>query len=168
MVEHAVKEKEETRMTVPVVTRMEPVTPFFSLQRDMNKLIDDFSRELHMWSPQIREPFFGDFHAKIDLKENDKEIVVTAEIPGVEQKDIEIFATVDTLTVKGEKREETEVNEKNCYRTERKYGYFERVLPLPKEIDVNNIEATYKNGVVKIVMAKNPLPTKDTKKIAIK
>ncbi len=164
----AVKEKEEIK--APVSTKRERYSayPFLPLQRDMNQLFEDFSRGLGMWRPRIAETFFGDFHAKVELKDNDNELIVSAELPGVDMKDIELTLSPDSLTIKGEKREEVEEKEKGFYHCERNYGYFQRVLPLPCQIDKDSVEATFKNGVLKVVILKSKESIKDTKKVEIK
>lgn len=169
----AVKEKEEKVQTVEekamAPSRREAyLYPFHLLQRDMNQLFEDFTRGMDMWRPRFADQFFGDFAIKVDLKDNDKEIVVTAEVPGVEQKDIEVLLNSETLTIKGEKKQEKEEKEKGYYRCERSYGSFQRMIPLPCEIEKDNVQATYANGVLKIVLAKSPEIIKGTKKVDIK
>lgn len=164
-----VKEKEQEK-NVPKRHEHDSFSsyPFHLLQRDMNHLFDSFARGLDMWRPRIVEPFLGDFHIKLDLKDNDQDIVLTAEIPGVQQKDIEISLNNETLTIKGEKKEVKEETEKGYYRSERSYGSFQRMIPLPCGIDKDKVQATYDNGVLKVVMPKCKEALEVVKKIEIK
>lgn len=164
------KAKEESpKPAAPAKNRPFSHYPFLSLQRDMNHLFEDFARGIELWRPGFVEPFFGDFHAKVDLKDNENEIIVTAELAGVGQDDIEILLTADSLTIKGEKKEEKEENQKDkgYYRSERNYGFFQRILPLPCEIEQANVKASFKNGVLKIVMPKSTESVKKARKIEI-
>ncbi len=111
---------------------------------------------------------FGEFRIKVDFMDNDKAVIVTAEIPGMNQKDIDIELSSDTLTIKGEKRVEKEEFEKGHYHSERSFGFFQRVLALPCQVDKDKVEATYKNGILKIVMEKDKESEKDVKKITLK
>jgi len=164
-----VKESEqEKNAAVSVKHENHPSYPFHLLQRDMNHLFENFARGVDMWRPRFVEPLFGDIQIRLDLKDNDENIVFTAEIPGVEQKDIEISVTDDTLMVKGEKKEEKHESEKGYYRAERSYGCFQRMIPLPCEIEKDHVEATFNNGVLKIVLPKNKQVMKETKKVTIK
>lgn len=164
----AVKERiEEKPEMTPVKRDMHPY-PFHFLQRDMNKLFEDFTRGVEIWRPHFAEPLLGEYHVKVDLKDNEKEFVLSAEVPGVDQKDIEITITPDYLMIKGEKKEEKEENEKGYYRSERSYGCFQRVLPLPCKVEKDHVTATFKNGILKVVMPKCMESMKEVKKVEIK
>ena len=97
----------------------------------------------------------GMFTPSIDVKENEKEFIIKAELPGVEEKDIEITVTNDAVTIKGEKKEEKEDKDKNYYYMERSYGSFSRVIPLEAEIESSKAEARFKNGILDIKILKN-------------
>jgi HSP20 family protein len=139
--------------------------PFSALQHEMNRIFDDFFRD---WD---EPPFgasasrFGIFQPSIDVKESDTEIVVYAELPGLEEKDIEVLLTDDALTVKGEKKEE---KGKTYYHMERSYGSFHRVIPLPGGIDQKNVQAQFKNGVLSITLQKADQAKARGRKIPIK
>lgn len=107
-------------------------------------------------------------HAKIDVKDTDTELVVTAELPGVELKDIEISLNDHSLSIKGEKKEEREEKDKGYYRMERTYGSFHRLLPLTCAVDKDKVSATAKNGVIKIVLPKLKETRASEKKIEVK
>lgn len=147
--------------------RREEDSPFFSLQREMNRMFDDVLRG---WdeSPFGITTGKGFFQPSIDVKENDKEITIKAELPGMEEKDIEVLLTDDTLTIKGEKKEEKEEQGKSYYFMERSYGSFHRVIPLPHGVDQKKVDAQYKKGVLSITLQKMEEAKSSGKKIAIK
>jgi HSP20 family protein len=107
-----------------------------------------------------------DVMPRVDVSETDQAIEVTAELPGLEEKDVEIDFTDDVLTIKGEKKSEKEQKEKNRYISERTYGCFLRSIQLPSGIDPAKIEASIDKGVLTVKVPK-PAPT-ITKKIEIK
>ncbi|MEN6386905.1 MAG: Hsp20/alpha crystallin family protein, partial [Phycisphaerales bacterium] len=133
-------------------TRRETENPFFALQHRMNRMFDDF----------LGEPFdiFGWREGKenamfipaMNLSETDKEIVITADLPGIEEKDLDISVSKGELTIKGEKKKETEEKNKNYYRMERSYGNFTRTIALPEGIDESKINAELKKGVLKLTI----------------
>ncbi|MDN3510740.1 MAG: Hsp20/alpha crystallin family protein [Candidatus Jettenia sp. CY-1] len=118
-----------------------------SLQNEMNRMMDRIFREGNltetgMWLPPI------------DLSETNDKIIVKAEIPGIDPKDIDISIQENTLFLKGEKREEKEEKGKNYYRVERQYGSFSRSVVLPATVDTDKITAECKNGVLEIILQK--------------
>jgi HSP20 family protein len=88
----------------------------------------------------------------LDVFEKDGKLHINAELPGMQEKDIEIEVTDDTLTISGEKRDEREVKENNYYRSERSYGSFRRQVALPAGADTDKVDATFKDGVLKIAV----------------
>lgn len=108
----------------------------------------------------------GQWTPAIDVSETDKEILVKAEIPGMEAKDIDISLDGRVLTLKGEKKTEQEEKEENYHRVERRYGTFSRSFELPADVDTNKVNATYKDGVLKLNLTKTKAQT--VKKIEIK
>ncbi|MBX3075576.1 Hsp20/alpha crystallin family protein [Candidatus Obscuribacterales bacterium] len=155
--------KEETKKTP---ARRELLAPFASLQHEMNKLFDELRGGWNI-HPSVFEQL-GDFHAKVDMKDNDKDIVVSAELPGVEMKDINISLNGETLVLKGEKKVEKEEKEKGYYRMERSYGSFYRAIPLPCEVEQNAVDAIYKDGVLTVTLPKSKDSIKNEKQINIK
>ena len=149
-------------------SRHEESHPFFPLQREMNRIFDDFFQG---WDVA---PFAGPsarlaaFHPSIDVKESDKEISVKAELPGLEEKDVEVLLDNETLTIKGEKKEEKEDKGKGYYHVECSYGSFHRVIPLPAGIDKKKVQAQFKNGVLNITLPKAEEAKAKGKKIPIK
>jgi HSP20 family protein len=104
----------------------------------------------------------------VDVSEKDKEYDITAELPGLSEKDIEVKTSNGVLTIKGEKKEEKEEREKNYYLSERRYGSFVRSFRLPEGVDANKIEATFAKGVLTVILPKTAEAQKSEKKITVK
>jgi HSP20 family protein len=149
---------------VPV--RREEDNPFSVLQQDINSLFDNFFQGFDV------EPFFrskaGGFTPQVDVSENEKEIRVSAELPGMDEKDIDVSINRDSLTIRGEKREEKEDKGKDYYRMERSYGSFTRSVPLPVEVDIDKVDAKFKKGVLTVTLPKTAKAVEETKKISVK
>lgn len=108
----------------------------------------------------------GQWAPRVDVSEGKKEITVQAELPGCDLKDIDVSLDGRILTIKGEKKQEKDEKEENVHRVERSYGYFSRALTLPAEVDPEAVDATYKKGVLKIIL--NKVKEAEGKKIDIK
>jgi HSP20 family protein len=148
-----------------VPAKSEEYNPFALLRQEVNALFDNFPRGSEI------EPFtgrFGVFSPSVDIKESDKDIKVSAELPGMEEKDIEVSLGRDSLTIKGEKKEEKEDKGKNYYRMERSYGSFTRTIPLPAEVDMDKVKAEFKKGILTVTLPKTARAIKETKKIPVK
>jgi len=104
----------------------------------------------------------------VDVTEDDKAYKIAAEMPGVEEKDIEVNVNEDTLILKGEKRQEKEEKGKNTYVSERSYGSFQRTFALPEGVDRDKIAADFSKGVLTVTLPKTPESQKQQKKIEIK
>ena len=127
----------------------------FPLQREMNRLFDDFFPGFGfptLWEPEERA--LSRFSPKVNVSETDKEIKVSAELPGMDKDDINVELDDTALTIRGEKKEEHEEKEKDCYRREQCYGAFHRVVSLPTEVDANSAKAKFKKGVLTIALPK--------------
>ena len=125
--------------------------------RETTKSLEAFRREMD----RIFDKFFEmipfpeqEFIPSVDISETDNEIMVQAEIPGIDPKDLDISLNGRLLTIKGEKKSEHEEKRENYHKIERKYGTFSRTLELPTDIDPDKVEAKYKDGVLKIVFSK--------------
>ena len=138
--------------------------PFARLHQEVERVFEDFGRMTPMRWPGNGE--MADF--KIDMSETDKEIRVTAELPGVDEKDVEVTLSGDLLTIKGEKKVEEERKKEDCYVVERAYGAFERTFRLPYEVAVKDLSAEFDKGVLKIVLPKPAEVRAETKKIEVK
>ena len=113
------------------------------------------------------EPFRREWTPSLDVSETKNNIVVKAEAPGVDPKDIDISLMGDVLTIKGEKRQEKEEKDQNYHRVERSYGVFTRSVRLPQEVQSDKIEASYKNGILKITLPKSEEAKKKEIKIKV-
>ena len=139
--------------------------PFRSLFQEVQKTFEDFSR---------RTPFarFGSdlLSPKIDVAESKDAVEVTAELPGVEEKDVDVTLVDDVLTIRGEKKTEREEQDKdkNWHVVERSYGSFSRVIPLPFDPDATKVQAKFDKGVLRIRLPKPAEATKKEQKIEIK
>ena len=104
----------------------------------------------------------------VDVTEDDKTYKVAAELPGLDEKDIEVSVTGDVLTLKGEKRQEKEEKDKNWYVSERAYGSFQRAFSLPQGVDRDKIAAEFAKGVLTVTLPKSAETQKQQKKIEVK
>lgn len=145
------------------LVRWNPRNDFWGMHRRLNRMFDDLLvPATHRESNA--HPLLSGVPA-VDIVENENSIVIQAEMPGVDKKDIEIDVKDGVLTLKGERKADSETKEENYYRRERVYGSFQRVFTLPSEVNHEAIKADYKDGVLKIDIPK-PEKTKP-KKITI-
>jgi HSP20 family protein len=140
--------------------------PFLAMQRRMNRLFDDFMAPL----PGLLtyEEMGASFTPRVDVEEDEKEVRVTAELPGMDAKDIDISIHRDVLTLRGEKSSEHEEKKGQYHRIERSYGSFERQIPLGMEVDAGKAEAEYKNGVLTVTLPKPAGEAAKTRRIKVK
>jgi len=152
------------KKSVPIKRELE--NPFALLRKEIDEIFDNFFRGFEL------EPYFGrwrdGFTPNVDVVEDDKEIRVSAELPGMDEKDIEVTLNRESLTIKGEKKEEKEDRGKDFYRVERSYGSFQRVIPLPCEVEEDKAEATFRKGVLKVRLPKTAEARKAVKRIPVK
>jgi HSP20 family protein len=142
--------------------------PVFSLQKEMDTIFDDFFKRFDLM-PFEREPArFGTFSPSVDVKDNSKDVTIKAELPGMDEKDIEVSLTDGAIIIKGEKKEEKEDKDKDFYRMERSYGSFSRTIPLPTGIDSQKANAVFKKGVLTITIPKTEEAKTKLKKIKVK
>ena len=148
-----------------------------SLRREMDRLFDRFSgsfpmpswRRMFDWEPAMHSESTFSFAApSVDVAEDDKAYKITAELPGLEEKDIEVSVAGDMLVLKGEKKQESEKKEKNYHMTERAYGSFQRAFALPDGVDRAKIAADLAKGVLTITLPKTAEAQKPAQKIAVK
>ena len=129
--------------------------PFLSLQREIDRLFDDFTRGFSTLS-MMPAPG-GKLMPVTDVTETDKEIEINAELPGLEEKDLQINLSDNVLTIKGEKKAEKERKEIDFRMVERSYGAFERTIELPEGVNPDSIKATIAKGVLTVTVPK-PAP----------
>lgn len=152
-----------------------PAGSFAALRGEIDRLFDDFSRsafgrgffDLRPFGWPERKPAFR--APSVNFSEGDKAFEITAELPGIEEKDVEIEIEAGMITIKGEKREEKDAKDKNFYVMERSFGSFQRGFRLPENVDEKKISATFKNGVLTVTLPKKSpgKPAKAGRKIAI-
>ncbi len=150
--------------------------PFERLRQEIDRLFDDFGwgswppfrRSLFAGEPLFRRALTRATMPAVDVVESEKAYEITAELPGMDEKNIEVKVTDGGLTIKGEKREEKEEKEKDYYMQERRYGSFERSFELPESVDSNKIEASFKKGVLTVTLPKKAEAQKPAKKIEVK
>ena len=139
--------------------------PFAALQNEVTRLFDDFSRG---W-PAMTTATAPELVPSMDVTETDKEFEISVELPGLEDKDVQVNVADNVLTVKGEKKaekEEKEEKNKNYHRYERSYGSFSRSLQLPDGVNADAIKANLANGVLRVTVPK-PAPAQ-VKKVEVK
>lgn len=151
--------------------------PLEKLRQQVDHLFDDFnlgsglspfSRGLFDVEPFWRRELIGHGMPAVDITEKDKSYEITAEVPGMDQKDIEVKLSNGSLIIKGEKQEDKEEKRKGYHLSERHYGSFERVFNLPKGIDADKIDASFSKGVLCISLPKKPEAMKADKVVPIK
>jgi HSP20 family protein len=147
-----------------LLSRRRDESPFRSLQREMNRMFENF------WLEPFGafEEWPGAFVPTVDVTEEDKEVRISAELPGMDEKDIDVTVRNNILTIQGEKKQEQEEKQKGFYRKESSYGTFRRVIDLPAEVDESKAEAEFKKGILRIRLPKTAEAQTKTKKIKIK
>jgi HSP20 family protein len=145
--------------------RREEDNPFAMMQREINRMFDAFNRS---WGLGAFPEFTGSFMPRLDVTEEAKAFIVTAELPGMSEKGIDLSISGDTLTIRGEKKEEKEDKNRNYYYSERSYGMFTRSIPLPRQIETDKVSASFKKGVLTITLPKAAAAVEATKKIEVK
>jgi len=156
--------RNRTRQT-PARRRSE-VTPFDRFHDEVDRLFEDFFGNYPLARQGEEENW--PIVPEVDVQETDNEIIVNAELPGVEEKDLDLRIDNGNLTLKGEKEEKDENKEGDMYHTERRYGSFMRTIPLNAEVDAENAEANFKNGVLNVKLPKIGEKEEEGKKIEVK
>lgn len=149
----------------PAVPRRRTGDPFmelFSLPERLERLLGE------VWGLGPRETVAGVLAPPLDMRETDREFVVTVELPGVDKKDIKVDLSDDVLTIEGEKREEKDRESGNYHVIERSWGSFRRSVRLPAEVDRDAVSATFKDGVLEVKLPKTEKEQKRTRKIEVK
>ncbi|VVO87526.1 Hsp20/alpha crystallin family protein [Pseudomonas fluorescens] len=151
--------------------------PLEKLRQQVDHLFEDFNhrsslspfgRGLFDIDPLWRRELIGHSLPAVDITEKDKSFEITAELPGMDQKNIEVKLSNGSLIIKGEKKEDKEEKRKGYYLSERHYGSFERVFNLPKGVDADKIEASFSKGVLSLSLPKKPEAMKADKVVPIK
>jgi HSP20 family protein len=150
---------------IPV--RREESAPLRSLQNDINRAFDDFWRGVEPAWPSLSTSWSVSVPS-VDVSQTDREVEITAELPGMDEKDIDVSLAEGVLTIRGEKKSETEKRQRNYYLHERTFGSVERVIPLPDSVDLGSANATFKNGVLTVRFAKKPEAVASTRRIPVR
>lgn len=167
--------KEEKPVDTPAV--MGGWHPLESLRREVDRLFEDFNggawhlpfrRSLFDLDPVWRRASTWGIAPAVDIAEKEKAFEISAELPGMQEKDIEVSFANGVLRVKGEKKDETAEKKKDYYLSERRYGCFERSFQVPEAVDPDKIEATFSGGVLKLTLPKTAEAQKKEKKIEVK
>jgi len=154
------------RERMPV--RRGEVEPFHDFQRQMNRLFDDFFTDFPLaprWGE--RDLATAGFSPRVDVSETDKEVKLSAELPGMDEKDITVEMDDAAVTIRGERKEEREDKGKNWYTREQSYGAFHRIVPLPASVDGEKANAKFKKGVLTITIPKREAAQAKRKAITI-
>jgi HSP20 family protein len=140
--------------------------PLMVMQRELDRAVTEMWRGME-WPFGRTERALGFVSPRIDVRETEKEIVVTAELPGLDEKEIEINLSDEWLTLRGEKRSEEERLGAGFTYSERSFGAFERRIPVRGEILADKVEAAFRNGVLTITLPRNPEAEKHMRRIPI-
>ncbi|MBD9560115.1 Hsp20/alpha crystallin family protein [Ensifer sp. ENS03] len=148
------------------IAKSDEGNPVFSLQRDVNRIFENFWKRLD-------QPFgaFGRWDTggpRMDVTETESAIEVSVELPGIDQKDVDVSLTNSALTIKGEKKSEQEESKKGYHLLERSYGSFYRSIPLPSGVDEDKVAAQFKNGVLTVTLPKTEEALSRVRKIEVK
>lgn len=131
-----------------MITRWDPFRELAQLQNRVNRLFQESA------VGQDEGLSTTSFVPPVDIYETEQNIVLKLEVPGVEQKDLDIRIENNTITIRGERKFETEVKEENFHRVERRYGSFQRSFTLPNTVNTEQVSADYENGILKVTLAK--------------
>ena len=151
--------------------------PLESLQRDIDRLFEDFdrgawrfplSRAMAGFEPMWQAGMSWGAAPAVDIVEKDGAYEIAAELPGIDEKNVELTVSDGILSIKGEKSEEKEEKQKGYYLSERQYGSFQRSFALPENVEADKIDASFKSGVLTVILPKKAEALKPEKKIAIK
>ena len=161
----------KSEVTKPTQSQVSRPTDIFGAMRDeMDRMFERFE---HGWPrlPSLLTRGMGRegmMLPEVDVHENEKQVTIEVDLPGVDEKDVSVTMANGVLTIKGEKKSEREEKKANYVMSERTYGTFERSLTLPETIDENQIEAQFDKGVLRVIAQKRPEAVKPEKKIEIK
>jgi HSP20 family protein len=144
-----------------------PNDPFVSIRRAMDRLYDDFLTDVGYSGIDLLPDGVHSFSPRIDIEEKDDVIVLSAELPGLTEKDVQVEADAENLIIRGEKKSQREEKHANYSCTERAFGTFERVLRMPGKIDKDGIRAGMKEGVLTVTIPRPPEARKEMRKIPV-
>lgn len=147
------------------------LSPWRAWESEIEHLFSDISPfrwgRLRGWDDVKAKLGAGLLAPSLDVYDEKKDVVVKAELPGMAKEDVEITLSDSTLTIRGEKKRQEEVKEKDYYRTEREYGSFVRTVPLPAEVNADAVKASFKDGVLEVRLPKSDTPRKQPLRVKI-
>jgi HSP20 family protein len=159
----------EAQSTNKPSVRGRSADPFSALRDEMDRMLGRFEQGWPRWPVALgRALEGGSMWPELDVHDDADRLTVEVDLPGVDEKDVELTLTDGLLTIKGEKKSQREEKKNNYYVSERSYGSFERSIRLPDTIDESTLEARFDNGVLSILAQKKPEAVKSEKKIEIK
>lgn len=133
------------------IIRREPATGMARLRDEMNRLLEDFFGE----TAEERAPATMMRVPSVDVINRENDVQVRAEMPGIDKDNIQVQATPEALMIRAEVKKETEEKEENFIRRERRMGTFQRVIPMPEEIKPNEVKASYRDGILEVILPKS-------------
>ena len=157
-----------TKSQTPSLWDPDRYEPFKSLHQEIDRVFDSFTESMPWAAKKNGGNGFGRMAPQVNLSESEKAVEVTVELPGVDEKDIDVTVTDDILTIKGEKKAEKEEKDKDYHMIERSYGAFQRSLSLPCEVKADKVDAKLTNGVLEITLPKSPQAKAKSHKVKIK
>lgn len=169
------KKEEEQQVTALPVQRpgqLHRDNPLAQFHQEIDRVFDGFFRGFGLPSTVFGREFAplagnGRLKPTLDITAADREYTISVELPGIEEKDVQLELSDNTLVIRGEKKHEKEEKEENYYRMERSYGSFQRVLCLPEDAEQDGIGASYKRGVLTVTIPRKAQPVTKIKQIAV-
>jgi HSP20 family protein len=149
---------------------MKPEKRFFSPFEEMERWFEEAFRRPFFapsWMPRLRMPDVGATYPSVDIFEDDNDVIVKAELPGMKKDEIEVNISDDVITISGEKKTDDKVEKKDYYRLECSFGSFTRTLRLPAETQTDKAKANFKDGVLEIRIPKTATEVRKVKKITV-
>lgn len=145
-----------------------PADPFTSVAREVDRIFSDLALGLRWPTGDLLRADASAFVPAVDVESDEKSIRISAELPGLEEKDVQVSLTEGVLTLRGEKKSGREERGKGAYRIERSYGAFERRFALPEDADTARAEATFRKGVLTVAIPRIEKPKPEVKQIPVR
>lgn len=161
----------------PTTASYDPFGDMTRMSNLMGRMLEGFHDDPFFRTPLARfselDRWFGDFSPQrfrptVDVVDEEAALRVSAELPGLDKDDVQVFIDDDVLVLRGEKRNVDESTERGIYRSERFYGSFQRAIPLPGDVDREGVEARYQDGVLTVRLPKRPQSGQSQRQVAVK
>jgi len=162
------KEKEKEKGRKEEGREIGPYRPFFELSpfREMGRMFDELMGR-RRWFPSLWAEEMAVPVPAVDVYEEENEVVVKAELPGISKEDLDVNITDHTVTISGEKKKEEKIEKKDYYRLERSYGSFSRSVSLPEDVEIDKSKAKFKDGVLEVRVPRSEEAKKKKRKLEI-